>query len=59
MIKNILISNGDQPFNQLISDYLLENEHRVTMLFENDEAALSYQKNIHEDRQHLLSRSNH
>ena len=47
MIKNILISNGNQPFNQLISDYLLENGHRVTMLFEDDEAALSYQENIH------------
>ena len=40
MIKNILISNGNQPFNQLISDYLLENGHRVTMLFEDDEAAI-------------------
>ncbi|MGG3891727.1 SDR family NAD(P)-dependent oxidoreductase [Metabacillus fastidiosus] len=55
MIKSILISNGNQPFNQLISHYLLENGHHVTMLFNSDEAALSYYELINQEWQYSYS----
>lgn len=53
MEKNILISNGNQPFNQLIADFLIENGHRVHLLFDDEEAELTYFEKIASHNQHL------
>ncbi|MFA9557772.1 SDR family NAD(P)-dependent oxidoreductase [Evansella sp. AB-rgal1] len=48
MKKNIVVTNGNQEFNQEISTYLLKKGHSVTLFFEDDEAEWNYLKKIEE-----------
>lgn len=47
----MLITSGDQEFNQLMATYLLEQGHQVIVCFQNKEASDSYFSSIRSDLQ--------